>query len=145
MVAWFRQFCIHVSDIEATIKFYETLGLECTSRTKITDDIDEAVVENAERGGWIQLAKNKTITGPIDMGTSMWKLYVYVDDCQKVYDAAMAAGYESHSAPKKLERWPTTVAFIKDRDGYLVELCQRDEKPTQRNAGGSPRDQSHVL
>ena len=38
MVSWFRQFCIHVSDIDATIAFYETLGLECTSRTKITDE-----------------------------------------------------------------------------------------------------------
>ena len=83
MVSWFRQFCIHVSDIDATIKFYETLGLECTSRTKITDDIDEAVIENPERGAWIQLAQNKTITPPIDMGTAMWKLYVYTDDCQE--------------------------------------------------------------
>jgi lactoylglutathione lyase len=142
MTSWLRQFCIHVSDIDATIKFYETLGLECTSRTKITDDIDEAVIENPGKGGWIQLAKNRTIKGPIDMGSSMWKLYVYTDNCQAAYDRAMAAGYESHTAPKKADRWPTTIAFIKDPDGYLVELCQRDEIPTARNAGGSPRDQS---
>jgi lactoylglutathione lyase len=140
--AWFRQFCIHVSDLEATIKFYETLGLECTSRTKITDDIDEAVVENPERGAWIQLAKNKTIKGPINMGTAMWKLYVYTDNCQDLYDRAMAAGYESHTPPVKLERWPNTMAFIKDPDGYLIEILQRDERPTGRTAGGSPRDQA---
>ena len=103
MVSWFRQFCIHVSDIEATIKFYETLGLECTSRTKITDDIDEAVIENPERGAWIQLAQNKTITPPIDMGTAMWKLYVYTDDCQGVYDRAIAAGYKSVTPPATIE------------------------------------------
>jgi lactoylglutathione lyase len=142
MVSWLRQFCFHVSDIEATIKFYETLGLECTSRTKITDDIDEAVIENPERGAWIQLAQNKTIKGPIDMGTAMWKLYLYSDDVMGLYDKAMAAGYESVTAPRRLERWPTVVGFIKDPDGYLVELLQRDEKPTERNAGGSPRDQS---
>ena len=28
MTSWFRQFCIYVSDIEATIRFYETLGFE---------------------------------------------------------------------------------------------------------------------
>jgi lactoylglutathione lyase len=142
MAAWFRQFCIYVSDIEATIKFYETLGLECTSRTVITDDIKEAVLENPERGGWIQLAQNKQIKGPIDMGSAMWKLYVYTDDCQGAYDRAMAAGYESMSAPKTPERWPITLAFIKDPDGYVVELVQRDVKPTERNAGGTPRDQS---
>lgn len=141
MTSWLRQFCIHVSDIEATIRFYELLGLECTSRTKITDDIDEAVVENPERGAWLQLAQNKTIK-KIDMGTAMWKLYLYTDNAQDLYDKAMAAGYESVTAPIKAERWPTTIAFIKDPDGYLVELLQRDERPTGRTAGGSPRDQS---
>ena len=142
MTSWFRQFCIHVSDIDATIAFYETLGLECTSRTKITDEIDEAVLENPERGGWIQLAQNKTIPTPIDMGTAMWKLYVYTDDCQGVYDRAMAAGYRSVTPPSTSDRWPVTLAFIEDPDGYQVELVQRDEVPVGRNAGGTPRDQS---
>jgi lactoylglutathione lyase len=142
MAAWIRQFCIHVSDLDVSIKFYETLGLECTARTVITDDIEEAIIENPERGAWIQLAKDKTIKGPIDMGTAVWKLYVYTDDCQAMYDRAMAIGAESVTPPKKIERWPNTLAFIKDPDGYLIEILQRDERPAGRTAGGSPRDQS---
>ncbi len=142
MVAWLRQFCIHVSDLDATIRFYETLGLECTSRTAISADITEAVIENAERGGWIQLAHDAQITGPIDMGNAVWKLYVYTDDCQGVYDRAIAAGYASISPPTKLDRWPTTIAFVADPDGYQVELVQRDERPLERNPGGTPRDQA---
>lgn len=142
MTSWFRQFCIYVSDIDATIKFYETLGLEVTSRTVITEDIVEAVIENPEKGAWIQLAQNKQITPPIDMGTAVWKLYVYTDNCKALYDKALAAGYRSQKPPSKDPRWPTTVAFIYDPDNYLVELVQRDETPTARNAGGSPRDQT---
>ena len=141
MVSWFRQFCIHVTDIEATIRFYETLGLECTSRTTITDEIEEAVLENPERGAWIQLAQDTSITPPIDMGTAVWKLYVYTDDCQKVYDAAMAAGYTSVDPPHRLDRWPVIMAYIEDPDGYLIELLQRLEPATANNAGGTPRDQ----
>ena len=37
--------------------------------------------------------------GPIDMGTAMWKLYVDTDDCQALYDKAIAAGCESVSEP----------------------------------------------
>jgi hypothetical protein len=33
-----------------TVRFYETLGLECTSRTKISEDVTEPVIENPERG-----------------------------------------------------------------------------------------------
>ena len=83
MTSWLRQYCIYVSDLDAAIAFWETLGLECTSRTVITDDITEAVLENPEKGGWIQLAHNKQHTGPIDMGTAMWKLYLYTDDCPR--------------------------------------------------------------
>src|SRR5882757_737918 len=110
MTSWFRQFCIYVSDIDATIKFYETLGMEVTSRTVITEDIVEAVIENPEKGAWIQLAQNKQITPPIDMGSAVWKLYVYTDNCQALYDKALAAGYRSNRAPSKDPRWPTTVA-----------------------------------
>ena len=76
------------------------------------------------------------------MGTAMWKLYVYTDDCQGLYDRAIAAGYQSVTPPVASDRWPVTLAFIADPDGYQVELVQRDEVPTERNAGGTPRDQS---
>jgi lactoylglutathione lyase len=142
MTSWLRQFCIYVSDIDATIKFYETIGLEVTSRTVITEDIIEAVVENPEKGAWLQLAQNKQIKPPIDMGTAMWKLYVYTDDCQGMYDRAMAAGYKSMREPFSSDRWPVTMAFIYDPDNYIIELLQRDVTPTERNAGGSVRDQT---
>jgi lactoylglutathione lyase len=61
------------------------------------------------------------------MGTAMWKLYVNTDDCQAIYDRAVAAGCESVSAPARLDRWPVTVAFIKDFDGYLIELIEYHE------------------
>ena len=142
MTVWFRQYCFHVADIERSIRFYEALGLTCTSRTKITDDIDEAMLENPERGAWLQLAQNRTIKPPIDMGTAFWKLYIYTDDCAAAYKRALAAGAKAVQEPQRRERWPTTVAYVSCPDGYLIEFLQRDESPTEFNAGGSPRDQS---
>ncbi len=142
MTSWFRQFCIYVSDIDATIRFYETLGLTCTSRTQITDDIEEAMIENPDRGGWIQLAHDRSKPDAVQPGTSVWKLYVYTDDCQGLHDRAVAAGYRSHMAPERLERWPVLMAYIEDPDGYLVELLQRDVPATPGGAGGSVRDQN---
>jgi len=142
VTSWVRQFCIYVKDLDQTIKFYETLGLTCTARTVITEEITEAILENPEKGGWIQLAQNTAIEGPIDMGTSVWKLYVYSDDCQKIYDAAMAAGYKSVDPPRRLDRWPVIMAYIEDPDGYLIELLERLEPAGPGGAGGSPRDQN---
>jgi lactoylglutathione lyase len=142
MTSWLRQYCFHVTDIERSIRFYEAIGLTCTSRTQITEEIKEAVVENPERGAWLQLAENSTIKGPIDMGTAFWKLYVYTDDCKGTYEKALAAGATSHTAPHRMERWPVEMAYVFCPDGYLVEFLQRDVTPSENNAGGSPRDQS---
>jgi lactoylglutathione lyase len=44
-----------------------------------------------------------------------------------VYDKAVAFGCESVMEPQQLDRWPVTVAFVKDPDGYLVEFVQNHE------------------
>ena len=122
---WLGQYCLNVTDIEATIAFYELLGLTCTSRTEV-DEAHEAIVERPGRGSQLQLAQQKAPGGPLRMG-SMWKLYVNTDDCAGLHDAAVAAGHASVMAPMRLDRWPVTIAFVGDPDGYQVELVQRHE------------------
>ncbi len=80
----------------------------------------------------MQLAEHEDNAGqPIDMGTAMWKLYVNTDDCQALYDKAMAAGCESVMEPTHLDRWPVTMAYVKDYDGYLVEFVEFDQSPPE--------------
>ena len=121
---WLGQYCIYVSDLARSVVFYETLGLECTSRTDIPGHA-EAILENPGRGGKLQLAQPLERDEPIDMGTSMWKLYVYTDDAVALHRGAVEAGYVSVMEPTVLDRWPVTVSFVADPDGYQVELVQR--------------------
>ena len=126
--AWVGQYCINVTEIEATIAFYETLGMTVQSRTEI-DQASEAILQHAGgKGGKVQLAQQKEPIGPIDMGTAVWKLYVYTDDCAGAHDALVEAGYESIAAPKQTERWPTIIAFVSDPDGYAVELVEWSDR-----------------
>ena len=121
------QYCINVSDLERAVDFWEgVIGIPVQSRTEIPN-VKEAVLQAEIGGSRIQLAQHLDRSGPIDMGTSIWKIYVDTDDCQALYDKAIAAGCESVSPPRRLRRWPVTVAFIKDFDGYLVELLQNHE------------------
>jgi catechol 2,3-dioxygenase-like lactoylglutathione lyase family enzyme len=121
---WLGQYCINVTDLDATVRFYETLGLECTSRTDI-DHAREAIVESPGKGSKLQLAQQADQSGPIDMGSAFWKLYVNTDDADAAHRAAVDAGHTSVMAPTRLERWPVTVGFVADPDGYQVELVQR--------------------
>jgi lactoylglutathione lyase len=120
---WLGQYCLNVTDIEATLAFYDLLGLSCTSRTEIPH-AHEAIVENPEAGGKLQLAQQLDPDGPLRMG-SMWKLYVNTDDCTGLHQRAVDAGHPSLVAPMRLDRWPVTIAFVADPDGYQVELVER--------------------
>jgi catechol 2,3-dioxygenase-like lactoylglutathione lyase family enzyme len=122
---WLGQYCINVTDLERTVAFYEALGLECTSRTEIPNAF-EAILENTSKGGKLQLAQQKDQSGPIDMGNAFWKLYVNTDDVESTYRAALDAGATTVMEPQRLDRWPVTIAFVADPDGYQVELVQRD-------------------
>ena len=121
------QFCINVTDLERSIGFWEgVLGIPLRSRTEIPTAL-EAVLQADEGGSRLQLAQQKDQQGPIDMGSALWKLYVNTDDCHTLYARCMEAGCESVMEPALLDRWPVTVAFVKDFDGYLIELIEHHQ------------------
>lgn len=129
MVSILGQYCINVRDLERAIEFWNGVcGLPVVSRTDIPQ-AKEAILQSPFGGSRMQLAQQLDDDRPIDMGTAMWKLYVNTDDCQDLYDRAIAAGCESVTPPQRLDRWPVTVAFVKDFDGYLVEFVEYDEAP----------------
>ena len=127
MVSILSQYCINVADLDRAIEFWHgVVGIEVVSKTDIPT-AKEAVLQSPHGGSRMQLAQQLEASGPVDMGTAMWKLYVNTDDCAALYEKAIAAGCESVSPPQRLDRWPVTVAFIKDFDGYLVEFVEYHE------------------
>jgi lactoylglutathione lyase len=125
MTTWVGQYCLYVSDLDASVSFFEAIGLTCTSRTAVDENTAEAIVENADKGGKLQLAQKLNVSDPIDMGNAFWKLYVAGNDIDRQYQAALGAGATPVSAPERMERWPMSVGFVSHPDGYLVELTQR--------------------
>ena len=129
------QYCLNVRDLDAAVAFYTALGLECTSRTEIPQAF-EAIVENPAGGSKLQLAQQKEPADPFDLGTAFWKLYVNTHDIATTWEAAVGAGATVEAKPERLDRWPVTVGFVRDPDGYLVEFVERDPWPPE--APGTP-------
>ena len=117
------QYCINVTDLDKSVHFYETvLGLKVTHKIE-TPDFEEVVL-SGETGNRIQLACQSKQTGPIEHGNGFWKLYLQTDDCKELYKRCMDAGAESISEPEQLEHWPVICAFVRDPDGYMVEILE---------------------
>ena len=121
------QLCINVTDLERSIRFWEdVVGIPLQSRTEIPGVL-EAVHEAPQGGSRIQLAQWLDHQGPIDMGSAVWKLYVNTSDLEALFARVVADGCDVVSPPERLDRWPVSVAFVKDHDGYLLELIEYHE------------------
>ena len=101
MEAWPGQYCINVTDIERTIKFYEALGLTNTSRTEIPQAHEAVMMDGGGKGGKIQLAEQVDNDGPIEFGNAFWKLYILTNDIEKIHQAAVDFGAEVMSEPSE--------------------------------------------
>ena len=76
---------------------------------------------------------------PIDHGNAFWKLYLQSDDCKALYDRCIAAGAESITPPTRLEHWPVTAAFVRDPDGYMVEILETHGETPAVSGPGSEK------
>lgn len=132
MESWLGQYCIKVSDLDRTVAMYEAIGLTCTSRTEIPQ-AHEAIVESPAGGSKLQLAQHKE--QPFALGTALWKLYVNTHDVDTTFKSALDAGCTVASEPERLDRWPVSIAFVKDPDGHLVELVERHPWPDEAPDG----------
>ena len=134
MASWLGQYCLNVTDLDRSVGFYTALGLACTSRTEI-DQAWEAIVENPDGGSKLQLAQQKAQAEPFDLGTGFWKLYVNARDVGDLFERAVANGAAVDASPARFERWPVTVGFVRDPNGYLVELVERHPWPDDAPSG----------
>jgi lactoylglutathione lyase len=119
------QFCISVTDLDRSEDFYtRVLGLVTQQRIEIPE-ARELVLGAEGSDGKIQLAQKTAQQSPIDHGDeALWKFYLYTDDIEAIYRAAMEYGCVCETPPTLLSQWPVTIAMILDPDGYRIELIQ---------------------
>ncbi|MCX2980230.1 hypothetical protein EYC98_05030 [Halieaceae bacterium IMCC14734] len=127
MASQVGQFCISVTDLDRSEDYYtNVLGLQVQQRIEVPE-AKELILGSDDSTASIQLAQKADQQGDIDHGNgALHKFYIYSDDIQSIYDAALAWGSECPTPPTRLEEWKVSIAFIIDPDGYHVELVQRD-------------------
>jgi len=119
-------FCLlYTPDVTAKIAFYErAFGME---RKFIADGAtfgelagdaplcfaDEKLA--AQHVGEIATARPGAAPAAVEVG-------FIVDDVEAAYARAVEAGAVAHRPPEK-KPWGQTVAYVRDLDGVLVELC----------------------
>ncbi len=123
----FAHTILYVKDVTKTIEFYETVfqlerkfisenaqyGELSTGETTLSF-AQNKFINSQLNGGFVE---SRTSTPPLGM-----EIAFATDDVQALYDAAIDAGAKGVK-PAETKPWGQTVAYIRDLDGFLVEIC----------------------
>jgi lactoylglutathione lyase len=123
---------ISVASLERSISFYtQVVGLHVLA-TIDTADVREVIVGTEQVGTQLMLAEHTNNSRPI-RPSGIWKVFVNTEDLDGILRRANDAGAELVDGPIFLERFGLHLAFVKDPDGYLIEIGQRADAASPGN------------
>lgn len=124
---------LRVGDLDRSLQFYcDVLGMQLLRKKdypggKFTlafvgygPESEGAVIELTHNWG----------TDSYDIGDGYGHVALGVNDIYGTCDAIKARGGEVTREPGPMKHGTTVIAFVKDPDGYKIELIQRKEDPS---------------
>lgn len=116
---------LRVSNPEKVIQFYENaFGFELREKKKM-DTFTLYFLGNKDQTAEIELTYNHGEDEPYKKGEGFGHIAIHTDEdqsLQEAYDKAVDAGGEDYRPP---EECPGDYAFVKDPEGYEVEILAR--------------------
>ena len=117
---------IIVKNIEESIKFYTKLLNMKLDKKKRLDDCELYFLNDEDNNYQLELTFNDdTPENGYEIGTGFGHLAFSVDSLEKFTEKLHNLGYEYLYEPFDLNGKGTKIAFIKDPDGYEIELIEK--------------------
>jgi lactoylglutathione lyase len=119
--------CYRVTDPDASVTFYEALGLEKRRELPIRDEAMNYFLGVPGRDGpELELTYNfETPEGGYDVGTGYGHIALTVDDLDATLAALEEKRIEPERPPYTVREGGSRICFVRDPDGYRVELIER--------------------
>ena len=122
MTSWLGQYCINVDRSRAVGRVLRGARPRVHEPHRDRPGLRGDHRARRRQGLKLQLAQQKEQAGPVDLGNAFWKLYVNTHDIDAACTRAATGGRDGRQGAERLDRWPMSIAFVRDPDGYLVEL-----------------------
>ncbi|HAS8175410.1 TPA: lactoylglutathione lyase [Vibrio vulnificus] len=121
---------LRVGNLEKSIQFYtEVMGMQWL-RTNENKEYEYTLAflgyGDESQGAVIELTYNWGKT-EYDLGSAFGHIAIGVDDIYVTCDAIKAAGGNVTREPGPVKGGTTHIAFVKDPDGYMIELIQNKQ------------------
>ena len=115
--------CYRIGEIERSVAFYEKLGFEETGRFPIRDEAINVFMGLPGDGARLELTYNHGVDS-YEMGTGYNHIAVTVSDLDGTLSALGEKGIEPEKPPYSVREGGSRICFVRDPDGYRVELIE---------------------
>jgi lactoylglutathione lyase len=116
--------CYRITDPDRSVAFYEALGFEERRRLPIRDEAINIFMGLPGDSDRLELTYNFGVDS-YELGTGYGHIAVAVDDIHGALERLAAQGIEPERPPYTVREGGSMLCFVRDPDGYRVELIER--------------------
>ncbi len=116
--------CYRITDVDRSVAFYEALGFEERRRMPIREEAINVFMGLPGDGDRLELTYNFGVDA-YDIGTGYGHIAVSVDDLEQTLARLQEQGIAPEREPYRVRDGGSLLCFVRDPDGYRVELIDR--------------------
>jgi lactoylglutathione lyase len=118
--------CYRITDIDRSVAFYNALGFEEIARMPIRDEAVNVFMNLPGDGDKprLELTYNFGVDS-YDVGTGYGHIAITADDLDATIDNLEQQAIKPEKPPYKLREGGSRLCFVRDPDGYRVELIEQ--------------------
>ena len=118
--------CYRITDPEQSVAFYEALGFEKRRELPIRDEALNIFMGLPGDGDRLELTYNFGVDS-YELGTAYGHIALTIDSMDETLAALAEKGIEPERAPYSVREGGSLLCFVRDPDGYRIELIERSD------------------
>ena len=116
--------CYRIGDIDRSVAFYEALGFEEVGRMPIRDEAINVFMGLPGDGPRLELTYNFGVDA-YELGTGYNHIAITAADLDDTLAKLAEQGIEPEKPPYTVSEGGSRLCFVRDPDGYRIELIER--------------------
>jgi len=116
--------CYRIGDIDRSVAFYEALGFEEMRRMNIRDEAINVFMGLPDDGPRLELTYNHGVS-EYELGTGYNHIAISAGDLDATLERLAEQGIEPEKPPYSVSEGGSRLCFVRDPDGYRIELIER--------------------
>jgi lactoylglutathione lyase len=119
--------CYRILDVDRSVAFYKALGFEERRRVPIRDEAINVFMSLPDDGPEprLELTHNFGRTDPYEIGTGYGHIAITTDDMDGALARLKEQGIEPERPPYTIREGGSRLCFVRDPDGYRIEILER--------------------